>query len=313
MEKIKEVVEEEVKAEITEDEVKNEAEEDAIKKEPDDTEDKPAFLKEDEEDDKVPLPTFLKTKKKLKGQLSERDSEIEKLRSELESLKGTIGNRVQEQPVKRPRINDFDTDEEYEAAMDRYEDTRFNNISQNLSNANTQKTRQEQIIKKIEASVENHYSRAEELISQHGIDPETYRTADSNVRHAVEAVRPQQGNQSVDYLIAQLGEGSERVMFYLGRNKSKLAEFQSTLIDDPNGIKTAVFLGELNKELKNNTTKTSRSHKPAPSANGDAVPSSKGLAEKAKYDKAHAAGRVQEAYSIKKNAKQMGVDVKDWR
>jgi hypothetical protein len=260
----------------------------------------------------MPVASHLKAKKKLKGQISERDSEIDDLKREMEALKGSIQPQTDHEPLKRPRVADFDTDEEYEDEMDKYEEQKTSSLTANLSNSNTQKEQLEKTQREISTAVEDHYGRAESLIKEHSISPEVYKTADSNVRKAVEAVIPNGGTNVVDFIISALGKDSEKVLFYLGRNEKKLAEFQSALVGDPRGIKASIFLGELKRGLNNNVKRTSQAPKPAANANGDTVSKGQSAVEKRKYEAAHKKGDIQGAYNIKKAAKASGVATNEW-
>ena len=285
-------------------EVKDETEE--IKQE-EEVKEEPAWKADPEDEANMPVATHLKTKRKLKGVIGERDAELEQLKSEMEQLKAQTP-QAPTKSVKRPKLDDFETDEEYEAAMDTYDDARFNSISDRVMQNNTQRTQQDDFRSKVDTGVGNHYTRVDKLVDEFGVDPEVYKSADSAVRQAVEAVRPKQGNESVDFLLSNLGDESGKVMFQLGRDKKLLAEFQAILLDDPRGIKAAVFLGGMEERVKLNTKKTSHAPPPADSVSGDVAPKGQSAASKKAYDKAEG----QEAYKIKSNARKAGIDTKEW-
>ena len=74
-------------------------------------------------------------------------------------------------------------------------------------------------------------------------------------------------------------------------------------------VAARVASGKAIGAVQKTTKKTSQARKPAASVNGDKVTSSKGMAEKKKYDSAKT---DQERYDIRSAAKKAGIDVKEW-
>ena len=151
-EAVEEIIEEEVaeqveEVETDESETPNDEEEEVAEKQPWDDDE------EDESDGSVPLTAFLKNKRKLKGQIGERDVEIETLKEKLKNLEGAIQPQQTEKPTKRPRSDDFDTDEEYEDALDAWDEQKYNRIVQNLTQQNTQKVEQDNEIQRVGRAV----------------------------------------------------------------------------------------------------------------------------------------------------------------
>jgi len=118
---------------------------------------------------------------------------------------------------------------------------------------------------------------------------------------------PDAGDALVDAFISKVGDGSERVFYNLGINKTNLGKFRETLVNDPTGLDAAIYLGGLNKTL--NKTVKRKSSAPAPA---DGKSDVKGKAYKKKYDAAHEKNNPQAAYNAKKAAREAGVDVSDW-
>ncbi len=265
-------------------------------------------INEDKEtSDNVPLKTLLKTKKKFKLRLSDKDTEIEKLRTENEQLKSQPVNVK----LKRPVEYDFDTDEEYHKALDEYDNQRFNDIE----NRRIERENIARIKDQNQKAVDSHWERAEELVEKSGIDPDNYKNADAKVRSAMDAIAPKRGDLIVNDIITKMGKGSEKVLFYLGRNESDLAVAQKKLIDDPLGLSLAFHLGGLNKKLSKPRKQTTNAPSPAPNLNGGGGGDTGTADEKAfkkKYDELSKKGYSQEVYNIKKEAKAAGVDVSRW-
>lgn len=251
---------------------------------------------------------FLKAKKRLKGEVEAKNKEVEELKAKVEALSN--GKQPPPQPgdLKRPDELDFETTEEYHKALDEYHDKRYE-LKQQVA--------QQQAVKnsayaELSKSIEGHYERAESLIEQHGIKPENYKDADTRVRGAIASIAPQTGDIIVDQLINSMGDGSEKVMYHLGRNKTALAELQNILrTDNTGGLKAAAYLGRKLEQLTNPTRRKTKAPAPSPQAKGD-TGGQTAEALKRKYDAAHKKRDGQSAFSLKRQAKKSGVDTSKW-
>jgi len=276
---------------------------------------KPAWMVEEQDPDpskQVPVGKFVATKKKLKGQISDRDTEIEQLKLENARL-AKLKPKEEETTLVRPKRDDFDTEEEFDNAFDTYNQSRTTEAINRTRLEDEQKAGTQQAQEELTAAVDGHYERAEVLIEKSGIKPEVYKAADTTVRKAVEAVIPNLGDVVTDQVISILGEGSEKVMFFLGRNKVALATFQSLLISDPSGMKAAVYLGQEKQRLTNPLKPRSSAPAPATGIKGDITTATGVEAKfKKKYDTAHGKVDLQLAYNAKKEARAAGVDVSGW-
>ena len=85
-----------------------------------------------------------------------------------------------------------------------------------------------------------------------------YQNSDLAVRQAIESVLPNQGDLVADQLISRLGDGSEKVMFYLGRNAAAKEKLKSALSNDPTGISAALYLGEVKRDIASPTKRKTR-------------------------------------------------------
>jgi hypothetical protein len=264
-----------------------------------------------DDDDSVPVGKVIKMKERLKGKIGDRDDEISKLREELDSIKAGRTTETIELPPM-PKATDYDSDEEHEEALEEWRDKkaeiRWNAKSAERKQSETVKQHQERIAKDVDA----HYTRSAELVESSGIKAEHFKDADASVRQAVEAVMPKKGDGITDFIISVLGEGSEKVLFFLGRNKAARAEFQNLLVEDPDGNKAMVYLGQQKERLTNPQKRRSNAPKPATQAKGDETPNQSEKALMKKYREAHKNGKGQVAYNIKKKAKTEGHDVSKW-
>lgn len=260
----------------------------------------------DTEDGEVPVSTHIRVKSKLKGKLKEKDDELETLKREIETLKK--GPHQEKLILKRPDRYDFDTDDEYEVALDRYDQQRFDRIEQERQ----RKASLEAAQKEMTTAVDHHYERADKFVADYGISPERYQQADLNLKRAVENVMPDAGELVVNQLISVLGEGSEKVLFRVGAKAEELAKLQSLLLEDKSGIKVAVYLGEQKALLTNPKKMVSRAPTPSPQIHGDAAGSENISKQLRKYKELHKKGKIQDAYNLKKAARQAGADTSKW-
>lgn len=255
-------------------------------------------------------------KNKLRAKLETRhQSEIEKLQQQLEEERRK--NQQVPQVGEKPRLEQFyDKDNPEEAFAEALVEWKLNASAAQQHQASQQYEQQRQAIEQqrtIETSVDQHYERAAKLAEASGITPELYQAADRNVREAVEAVFPNGGGEHVtNALIANLGEGSEKVLYHLGVNQARRTELQNLLRQDQTGLRASIYLGKLSAELTNPARKTSNAPKPATQIQGDRQTTEAGRALRQKYNDAHKAGNVQKAVSLKREAKASGVDTRDW-
>jgi len=274
------------------------------------------WMNEDDEQtlsDIMPVSAHIRAKRKLKGKIGDRDTEIESLRQEIKDLKDQkIIPSIQDETLIRPKESDYEFLEAYHTALDEYEDKRIESKFSVVQGKNKLQETQKKVIQQLNENVDKHYIRADKLIEDSGISAETYKQSDETVRTAIEAVRPGQGNLVVDQMISVLGEGSEKVMYKLGRSKALRGELITLLSEDPHGLRAIAFLGEQKAKLLN--TKGRKSNAPAPSneVTGDATSSTKERGFRKKYDDAHVKNNSQAAYNAKKEAKAAGIDTSKW-
>lgn len=89
---------------------------------------------EGEKDGKVPVQTHIRMKQRLKTKVSDQNDEISNLKAEIEELKkrGTVKTANVIDLPKKPKREDFDDDDLYEAAIDEWRDERDDARLQNL-------------------------------------------------------------------------------------------------------------------------------------------------------------------------------------
>ncbi len=254
-------------------------------------------------------------KRKLKGKLQEKTDEAEALAKENEELRKRLdqGGSQQEKDQgspKMPRLADFNyVEEDFEKAMQSWVQQNAVAATQKVNSETSQVEAKKAAAEKVRSDVDNHYLRAEELAKKSGISEEVYAAADTEVRKTVEAVIPNGGEAVTDGLISRLGEGSEKVIYFLGRNQAKRAEFEKCLRDDPSGISAAMMLGQLKTDLGASRKKSSSAPAPSDRIQGDQGESQASSKLKRQYE---ATDDLQTRIDLKRSAKAKGIDVSGW-
>jgi len=259
-------------------------------------------------DKDVPVKTHLKIKSKLKGRLSEAEDKNKALADENARLKA-------KGPAPKPDRVDFATDDEYDAAHENYEDLKTTERVRKVAEQDRVTLAQKNAIEARKKAVESHYKRAAELVEKSGIKAELFGASDKKVRETVEMVYKGGGDDITDQLIDDLGDGSEKVLYYLGINENALNKLQVLLASQRSGMKAGMYLAQLKERLTKPKKVTSTAPAPANQHNGDggATASSKAVKKlKKAYDDAHKSGNPQDAYNAKKAAKLAKVDVSQW-
>lgn len=240
-----------------------------------------------------------KLEAKHESELAQRDKELEELRA-AQSTQGVA--------PKKPTREQFDFDDDkYDEALIEWLDNKSAVSARSREQEARIKEQARRAAEDVEARVNSHYERAEKLLKESNIEPDLYRAADLAVREMIDRVLPTQGESITDNLIARLGEGSEKAIFFLGRNQQAQSSFEKKLRDDPTGLEAAMYMGELKSRFNAPKTRVSNAPKPAKGINGDSSTTTSKL--KRDYEKAT---DVQTRFNIKREAKAKGVDVKSW-
>lgn len=245
-------------------------------------------------------------KRKLKAKIEKRDDEIAQLRAEIESLKKGGSQPAKAEAKPMPKLEDYDYDDsKYQAAVNEWMLSQLQNVAKSQE-AKESKTRAQQAL---ESAVESHYERAAKLTAEHGIDDSVYHSADLAVRQAVESVFPDSGDVITDSLIANMGEGSEKVIYALGRSTEKREQLKAKLLKDPNGIAALIYLGELKAEITRPAKRVTNAPKPAARATGGSGGGSDEDRLRRKYQRE---SDLQSRFNIRREARQKGIDVSKW-
>lgn len=266
-----------------------------------------------EEDDESPPQIDPRTAKAIrekyqgraKKQLDAKDEEIAELKRQLEA-------KPQKKQLERPKRADFKTDEEYDDALFNWRTAKQQAESTAATAAATRKQQLEANQAAVDKSVDDHYLRTKDLSEKSGITPEAFNAADLTLRRAIDEVFPEGGDIIFEQLVYSTGKGSEKVFYNLGVNAKNRAEFIEKLKEDGSGIQAAIYVGELKTKLVNPPKRQTQAPDPAKQIRGDKQQSATGDRMKREYEKAHKDGNAQKAFDIKTNAKNAGINTKDW-
>ena len=255
-------------------------------------------------------------KTKLRARLDrQHGSEVDELKARISDLEKPNSNGTPAALSKPTREQFYDTDDPDEAYVDALTDYKISvaNANQQAQNASTETSRkQADQLTVINKGVDAHYLRAAELSEKSGISAEVYQSSDLVVRQMIDELYPNAGDAITDALISKLGDGSEKVLYNLGVNKTRLNELREHLVDDPSGVGAAMYLGSLRSTLTNPRKRKTNAPKPAPNISGDKTSNSQHRALLNKYTSAHKSGDVQAAFNAKREAKKQGADTSTW-
>lgn len=260
-----------------------------------------------------------KTRKRLKAKLNEKDDELESMREELERLRaGKTEQPATNQLPPRPKREDFDYDDDaYDAAVDDWNDkkldARLSTHTQKSVENQQQEAQQKAHNQRMESNLNGHYSRVDKLVGSGKVSQDSYDAAETNVRNAMERIHLGAGDKVSDNLINTLnniGEGSEKVMYQLGVNPSKLAELESKIAADPSGFTAVAYLGALQAKVSEPTRRRSQAPKPGSKVEGESGASGKAGSMQKAYNKA--GDDIQSRINLKRQAKAQGIDTSNW-
>lgn len=252
-------------------------------------------------------------KRKLQAKLEKRHtSEVDDLKREIEALKKGQGVQQQaptgQKPMPTLEAHDYD-ETAYQKAMQDWVVNNAQSVTKSTLEQQRQEEQQKQQRQALEDAVGGHYQRAAKLAQEAGISDEVYQQTDLEVRKAIDSAMPGQGDLVADQLISRLGEGSEKVMYYLGRNTGEREKLSAALRTDPSGLSAVILLGELKGRLSSPPKKTSKAPAPARRAEG-------GSGGDGKVDKLRRAYQketdTQKRFDMRRKAKQDGIDVSNW-
>ena len=274
-----------------------------------------SWLADDDEVDgkAIPLSDHIEVRQKLKEKNRDLQAELDEIKAGLQQQQQQYQQQQQQQPglqnqYRRPTLEDFEYDEDqFNAALDQWN---MDNISIQMYNQQVQQYQQQQQ-KYLQQQVESHYERSAELVTKHQLDVNKYKEADQAFRNVVGNATGM-GDAASNAILAMLGEGSEKVLYAVGRSKTKLQKLGELLSADPSGLKASIFLGQQLAETQKTVTPRKKLNEPPRDVSGSGnkgVSSQTQTALKKKYQNEQDA---QKRWNIRKKAKSAGLNVDDW-
>lgn len=284
------------------------------------------WLKEDsaEEEEKkqsdlVPAAVLAETRRKLRGQVSEKDAEVQRVTAENERLKAELELLSAMGAANSP--NDLALEIAVESweydgdttAYARYKaelDARNARKIMQAESARAQQAQQiEQQQREIAEQVDQHYDRVAKFVASGKMTAEKYTAAEANVIDRLNNLTGS-GEAVMKKFVAGLGQGSEKVITHLGLNSAAQQRLEQELKRDPSGIAAAMYLGGLRDRFESapvNKPKTA----PTPDVplNGKAPATSSHYKA---YEKAVAKDDPTAMLEAKRAARGAGIDTSKW-
>lgn len=280
----------------------------------DGAESEPDWAKKPDAKNFVPARVHSELRKNLRATQSDADAvkvENEQLKARLAALESGHAE-ASPQVLKMPTLAECDFDDaihaqklaEYSAKL----------VEQKLSERERSQAATSQALQlseQINSQVDKHYERASVLIGRGTVTAENYQAADMIVRKAIAESVKSDPDYVADYMIANLGDGSEKVMYHLGVNPEALGKLKEAFRSDPSGIRAAAFLGELKGKFNSApATKLSNAPKPDKALSGNAKVTTE--SSKKAYEKAQKAGDVSGMIAAEKAGKAKGINTSNW-
>lgn len=240
------------------------------------------------------------------------EAKVAQLEAEIERLKAGGGTQ---QPINTdplPTLEDHDYDAQKHAqAVAEWHQRQATQTAQQQAQQTQAEKQQQQINERREREVDEHYKRAATLSKESGITPEAYQETDRTVRQLFDSISPGQGDAVMEDVISTVGEGSEKLMYYIGRNPAIQETLRSKFAADPRGYAAVAYLGELKRDINKPQKRQTRAPKPAAKPGGKPGAAGGGSAKR-QYLKAQKAGDMQKVIDIKFAAKAKGIDTSNW-
>lgn len=255
-----------------------------------------------------------KKKRDAKSEVDELKEQVQKLTQMLQGGQQPQQPAQQANPQSQPGVNypavpllyedykgkTLTTREEYNAA---YQDW-MRECRQVDERHNQAEKTQNQNRERFESMTKELAGRAAKFASENKVSVD--RVADALDKATSEIDEATGIDGSLAYLLDSVGDGSERVAYYVGTNSNALTTLKGLLRDDPNGFKAVAKMAEWKKDLKRKHSKqVSKAPEPDQPLKGD---SAKGSAQakkvQAMWDKAKTPQEMMEA---RRKARELGV------
>lgn len=274
--------------------------------EPEPDQQKPERTKEEILEYKLEKERARRLKAKTKSE--EAESELEVVKRQLEELQKSISQPKPVTSAAEPRIPDLydkeiDGDrDKYDAAMKQW----YRDMAAYQNRHNQADQAQVEHKQKLESMTKNLAVRAAKFASENKVKVDRVVDALDKATSEIDDVAGVDG--AMAYLLDSVGDGSERVAYYIGTNESARAQLKQLLQDDRNGLKAIAHMTRLVEKLKPKHSKQlSKAPEPDESLKGDKTTSVSADKLQKLWDKET---DPQKLMQIRKQAREMGVALK---
>lgn len=245
---------------------------------------------------------------KQKAKAREYKSELEELKAEIAALKSgqsqpQTQSRPQQPAQQYPPVpvlyeDGIDTKEQYTQAYQRWM-AECKAVDQRNSQADQQKSEYK---RQMEEMTHNLAKRLGKFATEHKIKDDRVVQAAERATSEIDGATKIEG--SLAYLLDSVGDGGERVAYYIGTNEGAMAKIKGLLEKDNSGLKAIAEMTRMAENLKpKHSSRTSKAPAPDTPLKGDGS-SASAKAIQAKYDKAT---DPHELMKLRKKARELGV------
>lgn len=260
----------------------------------------------------------------LQHKLSRERKKKQKARSEADELKEQISRLTemmqggQQQPqqaapqpsqnMAEPRVPDM-YDPGIDGDRDKY-DRALKQFWRDWESYNDRHKKSEQAQnqnrERFESMTKELATRAAKFASENKVSVD--RVADALDKATSEVDEATGIDGALAYLLDSVGDGSERVAYYIGTNNGAMSQVKGMLRDDPQGFKAIAHMTRLAEKLKpKHSRKVSKAPEPDQPLRGDSSKSSPSAKKvQAMWDKAKT---PEEMMAARRKARELGVDL----
>ena len=186
-----------------------------------------------------------------RAKLKKTRNENEQLREEIEQLKKQVAPAVEKPPEKAPEVPTLEgcgyDENAYQQQLTEYLLKKQESVALQTAQSQIQQSEKQ---RQIDGVLTSHYDRAEKL------NIPDYAEREQVVRQVLT-------DKGTENLIAALGQGSEKVIGYLGANPDQLETFNQ--IANANPLEAIAYAGSLKERLNLSRKKSAVSSAPPPS------------------------------------------------
>ena len=251
------------------------------------------------------------TKERKKRQ--QASTEVDELKAQIADMQKAMSTgqsqpqRQQQAPeAQYPRVpllyeNGVDTAEQYGTAYQKWV-----NECRRIDESNNQRVQQnDEYAKSMRSKTEGLAKRAAQFATDNRVSVDRVADALNRATDEVDGATNIEG--SLAYLLDSVGDGGERVAYYIGTNENAMTQIKQLLTDDPNGFKAIAHMTRLAEKLKpKHSKRISKAPAPDESLRGDGSPASSRKLQDA-FDKASNTSDLKAMRDIQKQADARGV------